>query len=503
MNIAISPKTMSSIEKAFMLHSSMPSLLLMERAALSAVEEIQKIADKKSNVLILIGPGNNGGDGIAIGRILLSMEYSVDFFIYQEAKSEDCKHNFTMLKSIYAPNILTNILSLDKYDLIIDSIFGTGFSGAFQSDKRFSIDDINSAAAKVISIDVPSGLNAEHGTVAKEAIKADYTICFQYIKEGLLLSMGPEYTGQLIVKNIGICNTLENYPFSYIVDDDFLKKYNYKNSKVAHKASNGKMLLVAGSKKYAGAALIASQAALNMGIGMLYHLSDKETCKRVQDIYHSCISIASDSLYINHIKQTLDMVDSIVIGPGLDESLNGQIIKLIEYIKTINKPCLLDAQAINALALQNIRLNTNFILSPHPMEAARLLNCSVEDIIANYKQSAKNIYEKYACSVILKGARSIIYDGKNFAIIKDSSKALARAGSGDSLCGIIGALLANNQAKNSSFVSIATACYIHSKSAIICEKTNGFYSFSPQMLNQHLPSLMQGLIDTNKFTMLK
>lgn len=475
---AVSPKLMQNIEKEFMEKHNFPSLLLMERAALAVAKHCLNHCSKGNKIAVLAGCGNNGGDAYALARLLFSHGISCDVYALAEPKTPDAKENRRLLESIYHPNFYDLEKFEDReYAIIVDGIFGTGFKGAVNNNLIPTFERINQSKSYKISIDIPSGLNGETGYVETIAIKDDETICLQIIKQGLLLSMAPEYTGKIFLENIGIESELGIG--SIIVDNEMAQNLLKPISPIAHKGKLGSVLIVAGSTNYAGAALMNCRAAINTGVGLITLASNEHTISLIQQSEMLPMGrIIETEVQKNDLLSELGNYDCISVGSGLEDSDENKafVLNIIKIAKEKHIKCVLDAQALNFIAKSNIKLNENFLITPHPGEAARLISCSTEDVLKDYIGSCKAIYEKYGSNIILKGARSLIYDGENFAINSSGSPVLAKGGSGDCLCGIAAALIANNSIEQSIFTKAALACFILGRAGEIASKKYGEYS---------------------------
>lgn len=476
---AISPKLMQSLEKEFIDKHDFPTLILMEQAALQVAKHCLLYSKAGDKAAILAGCGNNGGDAYALARILYSYGINCDIYALDYPKTHDAIENRRLFESIYT----SKIFSLDEFEdkdyaIIADGLFGTGFRGGVDDELKEVFERINNSGSYRIAIDIPSGLNGNTGYVESFAIKANETICFHKLKQGLLLSSAPEYTGKIYVENIGI---EDRYDEGIIVaDEEYFKDMIKPLSKIAYKNMLGSLLVVAGSTNYAGAALMNCKAAINTGIGLITLASNEHTIAVLQasEMLPMGRVIESEEQKQNLLKELSDY-DCISIGSGLENNVKNKklVFDIIDIAKKHNIYCVIDAQALNFIANNdNIVLGANFIITPHPGEAARLLKCTTKDILRDYKAACEALYKKFSANIILKGARSLIYDGQQFAINKSGSPALAKGGSGDCLCGILAALTANKSMEESVFNKAALACFILGRAGELAEKKYGEYS---------------------------
>lgn len=474
---AITPKHMADIEHKFMNEHSYSSILLMEQAAISVLYYCLPHCNVDDKVAILAGKGNNGGDAYALARLLFSRGIICDVYCTDYPKTNDAIENRRLLESIYQPNIYSISEFEDKgYSLIVDGIFGTGFYGDLPHDISKVFDKVNDSSAYKIAIDIPSGLDGSTG-YASNAFVADETICFHKLKQGLLLSLAPKYTGRIHIENIGILDNSNDG--LYVVDNSFVADMLKPISPIAYKGKQGNLLVIAGSDSYAGAALMNCKAAIRSGIGLITLASNEHTVGLLQSSELTPIGRILDSdASKEKLLSDIDKYDCVSIGSGMESStLNDNfVISLIENIKYKNINCVLDAEAINIVARHKIRLASNFTITPHPGEAARLLGIEVTNVIKDYIACASRLYQDYGANIILKGARTLIYDGKNFAINTTGNASLAKGGSGDCLCGIVSALIANKSINTNIFHKSALACYIFGRASDIAVDRYGEYS---------------------------
>ncbi len=478
----IKPDDMKKLEQDIMNTTGLKGLLLMEHAALALFKRVKAHVKKDEECIIVCGSGNNGGDGYALARLLIQNAYTCKVYYLGEPKTDDAAYNSALLKTLYPEvNVIAyeGTLDFDKNaSLIVDALFGTGFNGKLEGEALSLVQQMNESALPILAVDVPSGVDGNTGYVYDTAVKALETVTFHKIKTGLLLSKAIDYVGEISVANIGIPDSLDYTTGALVLNDETAKMYFPKQSKNAHKGDNGKVLIIAGSPEMTGAAAIAVLAAQRAGAGLVTIAA----CDRVvQSTLNVCPSATAKILSENYeeaiskLLNTIDTYDSIVIGSGLGrgEYQSKLIVDVLEYVNRLGLNCVVDADALNFIAEKGLdfKLNKNIVFTPHPKEASRLLNCDVENIIKDYSNAANNITEKYGASVVLKGACSYIKSQRRIAINTSGSPALAKAGSGDALAGIIAALLANK--KTGSFISLALGAYMLGRAAEFAENKLG------------------------------
>ncbi len=429
-----------------------PSIVLMENAARGIADELSEF----SSVLILCGSGNNGGDGIALLRQLAMRNIKAKCVILsnEERLSRDSLINYkicvnTGLDISFVCDLkeLENVFE-EKYDALVDAMFGIGLSRPVDGIYKTAIELSNAYNSYKVAVDIASGINSNNGIVMSNgedvpcAFKADKTVTMQHLKRGHILNDGRDYSGKVVINKIGVCDKY----FENIIDNDYNEKLvEYADVKKllperkinSHKGTYGRALLIAGSENLYGAAVMAARSALKSGAGLL-----SVVCP--QSIKSAFYSLPEAMIYdVDRFDfDKLDRFDAIGCGCGMGrgDSVRDIVNKVIES----GKPCVIDADGINALAVGGFeRLNENVILTPHPMEMSRLCGEAVGDILSSPVECAVKYAKMWECNIILKGATSIIAD-KNGAVRYNTSgnPALAKGGSGDTLTGIILALLA-------------------------------------------------------------
>lgn len=460
-------------------HSKIPGLVLMEQAALSAVTEIVRLfPETDKNFLILSGKGNNGGDAMAVARLLKQKNYLVTVSIItnkpftREDFSESAAVQYDILKSMDIP-LVTNMIS-DSYDIIIDGIFGVGLNREITGMAATIIQEANLCHGHKISLDVPSGIDSSTGSVCGTAFKADYTITFAFLKRGLYLFPGASYCGTIIKKEIGITDNsfLEHPPEMFALTGE-VKDYLPARSPWGHKGTFGKVFLIAGSKNIGGAAILSGKSSMMCGCGMLKICIHKEHKSEVLTTLPEAMIGTYDTreTAIENVMNGITWADVIAIGPGMDTNdISAAMLETV--IKNSNKPLVLDADALNLLAtseffhlLKEYQTNPEtrrpLVLTPHPLELARILGVNKETLVTSGLELTKNLAVKLQAVIVKKDARTIVCSHQNpYAINLCGNSGMATAGSGDVLTGIIAALLALGL---SDYEAGVIGVYLHAK----------------------------------------
>ncbi|AIS53043.1 bifunctional NAD(P)H-hydrate repair enzyme Nnr [Thermoanaerobacter kivui] len=493
--IVLTSKQMREVEQKAIEKIGIPSICLMENAGREVAIEVKKLLEEHDlkSVVIIAGKGNNGGDGYVLARNLYNWGIDVKVFLTANPAliTGDAKRNLDAILNmgIYVAEITQrkHLKFLEKIikdsDLIVDAIYGIGLRGEITGIYREVIEMINQSNKVVVSIDIPSGLNADTGRVEGCAVKAHKTVTMQFLKPGLLLYPGVDYAGEVSVADIGISHKLAEevgYNYSLVGLEDVKLQKRYGDT---HKGDYGKALIMAGSKNMTGAAHMCAKSAIKTGCGLV-KLAVPQTIQQVlqSDLYEVITYGVEDENGIFSYKaldQLLKLIDEsevIAIGPGMTH--NEDISRLVcEIVKNVDKPMVLDADALNALvgSLDVIK-NKNVILTPHYGEMARLTGLKISEIKDNIFEVVKDFCEKYKVTLVLKGSKTIIgsKDGRIY-INNTGNPGMATAGSGDVLTGMITAFLAQG------FDAINAAVYgvfYHGKAGDIAKEHFGEYSMT-------------------------
>lgn len=479
------------------------SIDLMERAAKALTRAIMDEYNSLMPVIVFAGPGNNGGDALAVARMLAENNYTVTVYLFNVngKLSNDCAvnkvrlmdnrrvKNFIEVRQEFEPPVL------EEGMLIIDGIFGSGLNKPLAGGFASLVKYINSSAATVVSIDVPSGLMTEDNTynVRANIIHADLTLTLQHVKLAFLFKENQPYIGRLKVLDIrlskeGIQKLDANYT---MLEENDVRQMIQPRSAFAHKGDMGHALLIAGSYGMGGAAVLAAKACLRAGCGKLTVHSPKKNNMVLQ------ISVPEAIIQLDREETTFsEPIDTeeyhvVGIGPGLGTS-EQSAIAMISQIRRSQCPIVADADALNMLGTHRSwmqQLPKGMILTPHPKELDRMEgNCadSYERLV-----KASNLAERIQGYVILKGHYSALCMPDGHVIFNSTGNAgMATAGSGDVLTGIITGLLARGYKQ-------AEACllgmYLHGLAGDIAAKELGEESLIASDLIQYLPKAFKRL----------
>lgn len=441
-----------------------PAMVLMERAAYAAYEEIIKyVSDTKrklsdTKVLLLCGKGNNGGDGLALARLLWvdKVKIQVVMPLGYLGLSPECEKQYSILDKM---GIQTGTEVEDtEYDIIVDALFGIGFSRPLEGSLAELMQKINAMDSYRVALDIPSGLCGDNGKALGECFRADMTVTFGYYKRGLLVGDGLLYAGKVVCKDIGVLDaaTERITEQAWMIEEDITCLLPYRRPN-GNKGTFGKVYIYAGSTDTIGAAILCAKSAFSAGAGMVKVLCPREYQKlfleQIPEVMLCSYDEAEEPLALeNKIKKDLLWSDIVVAGPGIGKTDRAtEILQIIfKYAKV---PMVLDADALNLLAEDaglreqmlagNKEYGRNVILTPHPGELSRLLGMSVCEIKENPFGAAQSVSHMYDSVAVCKDARTIVaYKEKPMYLNLSGNHGMATAGSGDVLAGILGAYAA-------------------------------------------------------------
>ena len=493
---------MRNIDKKTIEGRGIPGLDLMEKAgkgvALAAKEMLGDV--KKKKVVIFCGRGNNGGDGFVVGRYLSEWGANVCFYLTakREEVSGDAKTNLEKAEKLNLP--ITEVLKKEKIpskieaDLIVDALFGTGFSGEITGFMKDIIEKINSSGIRVISVDVPSGLHADTGQFTGACIKAERTVTMALPKIGHFFFPGKETSGKVSVVDIGVPDHVieeENIDLNLITEEE-VKKMLPRRPGDAYKGTCGRVVLIAGSTGLTGAASLASLSSLRAGAGMAI-LGIPQSLNPILEIKLTEVMTkplpdvrkkgALALRGLGEIRELLKWGDCCALGPGL-----GQHFETIELVRRlvskINMPTVIDADGLNAIAKDVSILKecpAPLILTPHIGELSRLNGVPIGEIAKDRIKYASDFAKEHNCVLVFKGAPTIISEPSGQTYVNPTGNAgMATAGSGDVLTGIIVGFLAQilmlRKGDDIRKIMLDSACagvYIHGLSGDLAKEEKG------------------------------
>ena len=435
---------------------------LMSRAGHEVFQCLKNKWPAVKSIAVFCGAGNNAGDGFIVAKLALDAGLSVT--VYSLTDSQTIKGDALIAYQNYVDAHGVIIPFQDKglidVDVIVDALLGIGLDRPVTGLYALAIQTINKSIARVIAVDNPSGLNADTGHVMGFAVKADCTVTFIGLKQGLFTGNAANYCGEISYASLGVPDSIfgGNSPSASRV----IKKPLPIRDRCSHKGNYGHVLIVGGDFGYSGAVKMAGEAALRVGTGLVSIATRKE--------HVGLLNLNRPELMCHGVEgaeQLLGLIAKasvIVIGPGLGQSDWSKEL----FMVTINaqKPLIIDADALNLLALAPFT-NAHWILTPHPGEAARLLDCSTLDIQQDRFASASALQDKYKGIVILKGSGTLITSENDCAVSTTGNPGMASGGMGDALTGIIAGFVAQGLTLKES---AQQGVYVHGEAADLAAK---------------------------------
>ena len=479
------------------------SLNLMERAAQTMVRSIIELWSTTTPIVVFAGPGNNGGDALAIARMMADQGYQVIVYLFNISGhlSPDCAANKKLLEENKRIKLFVEVTQefdppvLDEQTLVIDGLFGSGLNKPLAGGFASLVKYINASPSKVISIDMPSGLMAEDNTynVRANIIRANLTLTLQQPKLSFFFAENQQFIGKLRVLDIRLSKEgMKKIEAQYtVIDENDIRSRMLHRNAFAHKGDMGTALIIAGSYGMAGAAILATKACLRSGVGKaIVHTPRRNNDIMQISIPEAVMDIDRDELYFSDTVDTED-VDAVCIGPGLRQQEN-TAIALISQIRRSHCPTVLDADALNILANHRAwlqQLPKGIIMTPHPKEFDRLeVHCT-----DSYERlsKAREMAKRLQAYILLKGHYTTLCMPDGHIFINSTGNAgMATAGSGDVLTGIITGLLARGYKQEDACI---VGMYLHGLAGDTAARELGEESVMAGDLIQYLPSAFKRL----------
>lgn len=495
-------------------------MVLMERAALSTADFIKDrllACEKDKKVIAICGSGNNGGDGIACARILHEWGFNVEVFVVgkEEKFTEQTRSQVDLAVNSEVGLKIVELSELITYGddfkdgIVIDAIFGVGFRGRLEGDLAKLAEYLNMLDSVKVAIDIPSGVNGSNGKVESIAIKCDYTITFGVNKTGISVYPGKGYAGEVIVADIGfpkkaldmvLCNT-------FTFDETDIGYFMPKREEYSNKGDFGKILIIAGSEEMSGASYLSALAAYRTGAGLVRIFTPEANRTSLQNLIPEAVlttyndspemdieATTEEKLY----KAVKEWADVVVIGPGLGISKRSKsIVKKVVDISEVKT--VIDADGLRLFRevieeKENRKLDlkkdlkTGFVLTPHIKELSDLLYLPKEEVKDNIIDIAD---ELKSCEgiVVIKEARTVVVGEGRCYINNSGNSAMAKAGSGDVLTGIIAALMVGDKLR--TFIMVALGVYIHGFAGDILKEKKGSHGILARELADEVAEVMK------------
>lgn len=477
MNI-VKADTMRCIDDYCINELKIPEIVLMENAALNVLKNID--TENNNSFAIVCGFGNNGGDGFALTRQLISINKKAEVFLIGSSHklSSSCRINYDILKNmgitineIDEDSDLNYLLQcLKNCDVTVDALFGTGLKRDISGIFKKVLLAVNDNSKYIVSIDVPSGLNSDTGQPMGIAVKADCTVTFELLKRGFLEDGAYDFTGKIFTENIGVPDfVLDKFKTGEaVLSKSDIKKYIKPRDKYAHKGDFGRAVLFAGSREYTGAPYISSEACVKTGCGLVTLCCQKDILPVLRmKLTEAMIASFGEE---DRIEKLMSKADALAFGPGMGNT-EDTFNMLNVVINSAQCPIVIDADGLNALS-QNLALLKGMkgtaVLTPHLGEMSRLTGLDIDYIKHNRIDVAEKFASDYGVILLLKGHNTVITDGKNTYINPTGNSAMASGGMGDCLTGIITSFLAQGL---SPLMSAAVGAYIHGYAGDVLSKS--------------------------------
>lgn len=534
---------MRQIDRFTIQDIGIPSLVLMERAALAVAEEVKKRAGKKARILCACGCGNNGADGVAVARMLFLAGHPAEVvFVGDRKKSSQEFEKQALIAEKLGIAVTSCVVWEPKgADVLVDGIFGVGLSRPVEGTYREFMEQLEQLDfGLTVAVDIPSGISSDDGQVLGKALRADVTVTFGWEKLGTVLYPGRAYAGQVVVADIGFpeyafiqaerrwtehaagasaehtSGTLAEHTAgasaelapggqplcAFTFDPEDLEQRRPLRPAYSNKGTFGKVLLVAGSRNMCGAAYLSALAAYRTGAGLVKILTAEEGRGPLQarlpeailETYPSALQPEDVLRYQKRLRKDCEWADVVVLGPGLGQAPYAKT--LVELVLTeVCSPLIVDADALNILAADP-RLTgyftENIIITPHLGEMARLTGKTIGEIQKDLVGTAREYGARYGITCVLKDAATVavLRDGRVYLNTSGNS-AMAKAGSGDVLTGVMAGLLAQGMEETDG---VALAVYLHGVAGDRYRGENGSYGMLAGELADYVGRVLKASI---------
>lgn len=514
----LSPAEMRAVDRHAIDRLHVPGVALMENAGAAVAQRVEECvfelapSGRVGRVIVLCGPGNNGGDGFVTARWLASKGLSVAVYALctQNRIAGDALTHLNWLKHCgieveFATSLSGRMCAdMERADVIVDALLGTGLEREVSGPLAEVIAKVNECSARVVAVDIPSGIDGATGKVMGAAVRADITVTFAYPKVGQLFYPGREFCGQLEVVDIGIPPAVaaeaEGAQSSvYLVTDGRVRESLPKRIQPSHKGTYGRLVVIAGSVGMPGAASLACSAALRAGAGTVVAI----TPRSVQPILHGhdvevmsagadetsegCISVGA----LESVLSRMRAAAAFIVGPGMGRS--GEVAEVVKRVLTAAECAgVVDADALVVLAKSNVDLasvRADLVLTPHPGEMSALTGLPVADILGNPVQVCTRHAVEWRKTVVLKGATTVVGlpDGSAHISVRGNA-GLATGGTGDVLAGIIGAFLAQGVRPSEAAIC---GTYIHGVAGELASQSRGLAGMLARDVVSSIPSALE------------
>ncbi len=470
-----------------------PTIMLMENAGASVARvvegELEEVSGKR--IAIIAGKGGKAGDGFVAARHLAALGAKVRVYLLyppETVKHPDASRNLDILSR-------TGDVELTKwrgrlsgnFDVVIDAMLGTGTRGMLRDPVKGAVEQANEAQGLKVAIDLPTGVDPDTGEILGTAFRADITVTMHAAKPGLLRDEAREYVGRLVVANIG----MPPRAWTHVGPGDVAARIPRRPRKT-HKGMGGRVLVIGGSASYIGAPWLSALAALAGGADLVYLYTPQPVARHRFSPEVIVTPLEGDILEERHVDMLVEAAgraDAIVVGPGvgLARETFAAVAELLVKLAKLDKPVVVDADALKVVGRENIRLTHKFILTPHLGEASRLLGEEVEDELEPRVGAAERIAEKYGSVVLLKGWVDVIAGGGREARLNETGvPEMSVGGTGDVLAGLAAAFACKTlDAREAAEV----AAYVNGIAGMLAYRREG--AAMPTALLRHIPIVLR------------
>ncbi len=422
-----------------------PGISLMEHAGNALFRALRLRWPRAKRIAVLCGVGNNGGDGFVVARLADHLDMRVVIYLLGDADKlkGDALTAYDRLEGTHVEIHQYDGQALDMFELIVDAMLGTGLNGEVTGSWRLAIDAINIAASQstaVVACDIPSGLHADSGSILGSAVNADLTVTFIGLKQGLLTAQGPDCCGEIVFDDLQVPQEIYarvDFSATLLSLSSSLQPLKPRRAST-HKGQCGHILIVGGNQGMSGAVRMSAEAAYRSGAGLVTVATHPSHAPLINlsrpELMSYGVSRASE------LKALIQRANIIVVGPGLGKDRWAQT--LFSAVLESNKPLVVDADALTLLSLDTTQ-KTNWVLTPHPGEAAALLNCTSKEIQADRFRALQSLQQNFGGTVVLKGCGTLVQNDSCVpSLCSYGNPGMASGGMGDVLTGIIGGLIA-------------------------------------------------------------
>ena len=492
-----SAKSVRQLDRLAIEQLAIPGIVLMKRAGRAALDELLEAWGKPSLISVFCGSGNNGGDGYIVAA--LAAEKGIQVRVIELAAADKLSADAGLAREYSQQagasfEAFSDSLEISE-GVIVDALLGTGFNPAQQPMREAyaaAVSIINNSGLPVLSIDLPSGLCSDSGSAAEPSVKADISVTFIGAKQGMFSGRGPALCGEIIYHSLDVDEDLirQQQSSSLLMDLDILLDQYPDRDVDAYKNQSGHSMVIGGDLGFGGAAAMAAESALRVGSGLVSVATRPEHVSAI--LARQPEVMARGVISGQELEPLLDKPTVLIVGPGLGRTPWSE--QLLQKAVATGLPMVVDADALNIIAEGRVVPNpdgSRWVMTPHPAEAARLLNTSVGEIQADRFSAVRKLQEKYNAVVLLKGAGSLIACASHEQILvcPYGNPGMATGGMGDVLSGIIGGLLAQGLELS---IAAQLGCCLHSAAADLAAEESGVRGLAASDINSYVIAILNG-----------